>query len=146
MSTNTLQLTHEFKKKNNEIIKIDIRPEAIKLSNNQVKDFLEGKSSGDNVIWEDGEHGVFLGVTEKRDAVFANKEHRVFRVPAHFVGTPLLFLKTPKTKIEWHSEPKPEVKISKKRKNVEIELASDEEMGEIKFVKKIAKTNNDDKK
>ena len=144
MSTNEFEFefTHNFKRSDGTIIKIDVRPEALKYSSDGFKDWFKGKSSGDNIVWSDGESGVLLGVCEDEHVVsFATKERRVFIFPTSFNRDCLLFLNTPKTKIEWYTESQSKT-IAKKRKNIEVELASDEEIGEIKFVKKIAKKDD----
>ena len=143
MSTNEFEFefTHKFKRADGTIIKIDVRPEALRHSDDGFKDWFKMKSSGDNIVWADGESGVLLGVDEKERVVFATKEKNVFVFPTPFNRDRLFFVNTPKTKIEWYAEPQSKT-TTKKRKNIEVELASDEEIGEIKFVKKIAKKDD----
>lgn len=135
-----LQLTHAFSNCLGKTVKFDIRPEAIAHSNLKDDATFKGKSSGDNAVLDDGRFIILLGVDKKGEILFTDQEQKYFvQIPT----AGIFFLATPKTEIKWCQEPKPQPKtnISKKRKNVEIEVESDEEIGEIKFVKKIAKSD-----
>jgi hypothetical protein len=133
---------------------VDIRPEAINYALPPQNTMYHGRKSGDVVINTQGHKLVILGVNKYKEVNLLRLKNKITTEDelgdVYFTGLPNMFdyikwediigttteAKTT-TEVETSTEVKTPVKRIIKRKTVEVEVESDEEIGEIKFIKKI---------